>query len=182
MPVPPSPAPQCVPPHQARRRSPLLWAVAALIVSIGWLAAPALADDMPIATINVRSLPYDQSPTNYKNAPTNYSNALTNYENAGSNYENSATYYENAASYYDNLNGSHRLTLNGRVVGYFRTAKSGVTNFFSKQGKRVLYTPKQGDGVYDASSGAFAGVLQRQLGRLTLCLDEAVKRRLFDSP
>ncbi|NDD30397.1 MAG: hypothetical protein EB084_19235 [Proteobacteria bacterium] len=70
----------------------------ALIVSLCLGASPALADDMPVVSINVRSLPYDQSPTSYKNAPTNYSNALTNYENAGSNYENAQTYYQNAAS------------------------------------------------------------------------------------
>lgn len=137
---------------------------------------------MPVTTITLSTLPYDLSASNFNNSPSRYENSPSKFENSNGCFENSPSKFDNSPSRYENLNGTHRLLLNGRVVGYFVVTQHGVTNFFSKKGTRLFYNPKQGSGVFDAADGSFVGVVRRERGVLSLCLGEPALQKLSASP
>ena len=137
-----------------------------LLIFLCLIIEPVFAGDLPIVSIDQNRLPYEFSASNYDNSSSNYNNSVSNYDNSSSNYNNSESNYDNSSSNYNNgRNGSHRLILKDggalKFAGYFVTARSGVTNFFSPSGKRMFYNPKNGHAVFNGESGDFCGVLAR---------------------
>jgi len=157
----------------------------ALVYVIGvFFGTPAFAADLPVATVNESSLPYDLSPSNYDNSPSNYDNSISNYDNSSSNYENSESNYENSSSNYANGRSGERRLLykdgaSRKFAGYYVRAGTGITNFFSPSGKRMFYNPEKGRAVFSGKDGSFCGVLARVGEEFSLALTEQGIKVLF---
>ena len=145
------------------------------VLSFTFAASAAMAD-IPIVYISEASLPYELSPSNYENSPSNYDNSLRNYDNSPLNYANSPSNYDNSPRNYDNsINGEHRLYytrdgLHMTWAGYFVVRDDGYTNFFSPNGTRIFFKPKDHNGVFSATDGTFCGALGNVGDRLSLAL------------
>jgi len=146
-------------------------------------SSSAHAVDLPIVLISESELPFSLSPSNFDNSPSNFSNSISNFENSASNFQNSESNFQNSSSNYNNgPNGNKRLIQTGngtKVVGYYVVAESGVTNFFSPNGKRLFYNPKKGAGIFGGKDGSFCGVLIRGKNALSLELTEDGAKLLF---
>lgn len=159
--------------------------VLALVSVIGLLVGcPTFAADLPVAIINESSLPYDLSPSNYNNSPSNYANSISNYDNSPSNYDNSESNYDNSSANYDNgQSGTRRLLYKDggslKFAGYYVRAGSGVTNFFSPNGKRMFYNPQKGRAVFNGKDGSFCGVLAKVGEDFSLALTDQGVKTLF---
>ena len=133
--------------------------------------------DIPVATIEESSLPFAYSPNNFSNSPNNFDNSVNNFDNSPSNYDNSESNYDNSCANFDNgLSGSRRIVYNNNgqlsIFGYYVSNSIGVTNFFSRKGKRMFYNPKAGVGLFGGYDGSFCGVLTQVNGKMTLVLTE----------
>ncbi len=132
-----------------------------LAISALTLTSAAQAD-ISVVLVNVTSLPYDLSPNNYENSPNNYSNSVNNYKNSPNNYNNSPNNYTNSPNNYSN--NRNKIIHNGSSVGYFVINKDGITNFFSRAGKRVFYNPADTSAVF-TNEGKYAGVLAQNTSK-----------------
>lgn len=138
--------------------------------------------------VSESSLNYELSPSNYDNSPSNYDNSISNYDNSPSNYDNSESNYDKSSSNYSNgASGERRLLLEKDAgmcrVGYYVRADNGVINFFSTDGKRLLYNPKEGIGIFHGENGDFCGVLAMVQGDYVLALTDAGRKiLLFAAP
>ena len=131
--------------------------------------------DLRVALIDEATLPYDLSPSNYKNSSSKYENSESNYKNSSSNYENSESNYKNSSSNYENGESGHRRLILKKegsyyFIGYYVMASNGTTNYFSQNGKRIFYGPKDTDAIFCQEDGEFCGVLANIDGKFCLGL------------
>ena len=143
-----------------------------------------LCADLVVVHIDEDDLPYSLSPQKYELSPSNYANSISKYENSPSKYSNSSTKYDNSPTKYDNtINGTRSILVekDGRFyhTGYYVVNEDGVTNFYSRKGKRLFYSPKASVGLYDGEKGYFCGVLAKVSGKTKLVLTEKGQKVLM---
>jgi hypothetical protein len=143
------------------------------LISI-FLPQPIKAD-MQLFVINRNSLNFDLGPMNYNNSHMNYNNSHINYDNSHLNYDNSYMNLNNG------INGNKRLiSTDNFYLGYYVFGKKGVTNFFSKNGKRIAYNPGGGhtSSIF-FSEGGWCGTIAQQNRRLVLGVTKQCYLRFF---
>ena len=96
----------------------------------------------------------------YELSPRNHDNSILNHNNSESNSDNRSAILDNAPMNFKNYMGERKIYgLDKFPCGYYVTNSNGVTNFFSRRGKRLFYNPKKGDGLYQGQTGEFCGII-----------------------
>lgn len=87
---------------------------------------------LPGPSSSDQTLDYVAGPLNFDNSSFDFDNSMLNFDNSPYNYDNSAIKPFPGNGLYDN---------DGRRVGYYVDAPSGVRNIFDTNGNRVGYLP-----------------------------------------
>lgn len=92
------------------------------------LSSSVLAQESPVPTYE-----WSSSPTNFENSRENFDNTSQGFDNSPLNWGNSRNNWGWSSSVY---------TDSGLRQGYGKTTPLGVENYFSDDGSRIGYQPK----------------------------------------